>query len=119
MSTTPEIIQQEAIQQLYNYAATLKAAGQSEDDIKEKLVAQGIDEESAGIVAENIQAQYVEETNKVANKNMLYGSLWCIGGIIITALTYSAASNGGSYVITWGAIIFGGIQFFKGVGQKI
>jgi hypothetical protein len=50
-----------------------------------------------------------------ANKNMLVGGLWCAGGILVTALTYSAASGGGSYVVAWGAIVFGGIQFFRGL----
>jgi hypothetical protein len=53
-----------------------------------------------------------------AKKNMLVGGLWCIGGTIVTAVTYGAASNspnGGSYVVAWGAIIFGAIQFFRGL----
>jgi hypothetical protein len=53
-----------------------------------------------------------------ANKNMLVGGLWCLGGILVTAATYGAASNnpnGGSYVVAWGAIIFGAMQFFRGL----
>ena len=51
-------------------------------------------------------------------KIMLFGALWCIGGILVTAITYSAAassSGGGSYFVAYGAIIFGAIQFFKGL----
>lgn len=58
-------------------------------------------------------------TAKAANSpehDMLVGALWCIGGILVTACTYSAAAEkGGSYTIAWGAILFGGIQFFKGL----
>ena len=50
-------------------------------------------------------------------KNMIYGALWCIGGIVVTAVTYSAASGGGTYIVAWGAIIFGAIQFFYGLMQ--
>jgi hypothetical protein len=51
-----------------------------------------------------------------ANRNMLVGGLWCVGGIVVSVATYSAASSGGgSYVVAWGAIIFGGIQFFRGL----
>ena len=50
-----------------------------------------------------------------ANRNMFVGGLWCVGGIVVTALTYSAASGGGSYVVAWGAIVFGGIQFCRGL----
>lgn len=49
---------------------------------------------------------------------MLYGALWCIGGIVITVVTYSAASGGGTYVVAWGAIIFGFIQFVKGLSNR-
>jgi hypothetical protein len=50
-----------------------------------------------------------------AERDMRVGGLWCLGGIVVTAVTYSAASGGGSYVIAWGAIVFGGIQFIRGV----
>jgi hypothetical protein len=50
-------------------------------------------------------------------KNMLVGALFCIIGIAITAATFSAASQGGSYFVCYGAIIFGAIQFFKGLFQ--
>jgi hypothetical protein len=53
--------------------------------------------------------------NEGAKKNMLYGALWCIGGIVVTAVTYSASSDGGRYVVAWGAIVFGAIQFFRGL----
>ena len=50
------------------------------------------------------------QINKVkkdqANKDMLYGALWCIGGIVMTV------SDFGFYF--WGAILFGGYQFLKG-----
>lgn len=58
----------------------------------------------------------------MGNKNMLVGALWCIGGIVVTAATYSAASSssgGGTYVVAWGAILFGGLQFLKGLFQAL
>ena len=50
-----------------------------------------------------------------AQKNMLWGGLWCAGGILVTVATYSAASSGGTYLLAWGAILFGGVQFVKGL----
>ena len=58
-----------------------------------------------------------EKTKALARKNMISGALWCIGGIIVTAATYSASSSGGSYIIAWGAILFGALQFIQGVYQ--
>ena len=40
---------------------------------------------------------------------MKYGALWCVGGIVGTAALIG--------FIFWGAILFGGIQFFKGVAN--
>lgn len=51
-------------------------------------------------------------------RDLKVGALWCIGGIIVTAVTYSnatASPSGGHYIIAWGAILFGGIQFLKGL----
>lgn len=54
-------------------------------------------------------------------RNMLFGALWCIGGTVVTVATYSAASSGGGgrYVIAWGAILFGAVQFFQGLFQYL
>ena len=50
-------------------------------------------------------------------RNMAIGAAICVVGILITAGTYGAASPGGHYVVAWGAIVFGGIQFLKGLFQ--
>jgi len=60
----------------------------------------------------------IESKKEKANKDMLHGALWCVGGIIVTAITYSAASGGGTYIVAWGAILFGAIQFLKGLAIK-
>jgi hypothetical protein len=51
---------------------------------------------------------------------MVCGLLWCVGGIVITALSYQAAANagGGRYVLALGAILFGGIHFIRGMIQS-
>jgi hypothetical protein len=57
-------------------------------------------------------------TKAIGKKNMLVGALWFFGGIVVTVVTYSAASSGGgTYFITWGAILFGGIQLIQGLIQ--
>ncbi len=42
-----------------------------------------------------------------AQKDMLFGAMWCIGGTVATLADVG--------YIFWGAIVFGGIQFVKGV----
>ena len=49
---------------------------------------------------------------------MLHGALWCGGGILVTGITYLAASGGGTYFLAWGAIVFGAIQFFHGYSGR-
>jgi hypothetical protein len=48
---------------------------------------------------------------------MLVGGIWCLVGVLITIITYAAAADGGTFVVAWGAILFGAIQFFKGLVQ--
>ena len=52
----------------------------------------------------------------VAQKQMRQGAFWCIGGLLVTFITFSMASgpSGGPYVVTWGAIIYGAAQFIRG-----
>lgn len=42
-----------------------------------------------------------------AQKDILYGALWCIGGTVATLADVG--------YIFWGAIVFGGIQCVKGI----
>jgi hypothetical protein len=48
-------------------------------------------------------------------RHMLYGVLWAAGGITVTVITLAASANGGTYIVAWGAIIFGIIDFFRGL----
>ena len=54
---------------------------------------------------------------KAGMRDVIIGGLVCAVGTIITIGSYAAASSptGGRYVIAWGAIVFGGIQFFRGL----
>ena len=112
--------EQEIVNQIYGFAANMMFEQEkTSEETKQALVEQGLKPEDAEIVVSNLQAQIKQAKDEVANKNMLYGALWCGGGLLVTALTYSAASeNGGSYVVAWGAVIFGAWQLLKGLWQK-
>ena len=51
------------------------------------------------------------------NINTIIGGLFFFGGLIITFVTYASAEGGGAYVVAWGAILFGGIQMFRGLAE--
>jgi hypothetical protein len=98
----------------YTYAAEmLLKLGKSPVEAEQILINDGMDENTSEQVLKNLAA---DEAKRNSKKNMLWGAVWCIGGILVTALTYSnASSGGGSYVVAWGAIVFGAVQFFKGL----
>ncbi len=60
----------------------------------------------------------VPKAKKSGTGDMVIGGLVCVIGIVITVASYTSASNdphGGTYVVAWGAILFGGIQFCRGI----
>lgn len=60
--------------------------------------------------------QQHEAKIEAANKNILYGSLCLIGGLIVTFGTMSL--SGSTFIVTWGAIVFGGLQLIRGLFQR-
>jgi len=113
-----EASQEQIVQEVYALAAEQMTGGSSPQQIQSMLVEKGLDQESAATVVANLTRMRSEAIREAGKKNMLYGALWCIGGIGVTAATYSAASGGGRYVVTWGAIVFGAIQFVRGLKQS-
>ena len=112
---------QELVNKIYEYAADLMFEQEiSPSETKDILIEQGLAPEDADIVISNLQTQMRQANRSVAKKNMIYGALWCLGGLLVTVITYSAASEGGgTYIVTGGAIFWGTIQFLKGLFQFI
>ena len=75
-------------------------------EIRSSLVEQGLDQDSAASVAANLAIQTCMESEArqaSGRRNMYFGALWCIGGVIVTVVSYSAALSGGTYVlVAWG-----------------
>ena len=94
-----------------NYAIQLLVnQGLNDVEAERKLVEKGIDAQEAKTVVAQISQQITDAKRERANKDMLYGALWCVGGLIATVADIG--------YIFWGAIVFGGIQFFKGVANR-
>ena len=75
--------------------------------MKEKIAIKFVDKVEQGIN---------QAFAKKYKKHMIYGILWCVGGTFVTILTYSAASaRGGTYVVAYGAVVFGAVDFFRGL----
>lgn len=58
-------------------------------------------------------------TTDNGTRNMIVGGLWFVGGLAVTLISYQSASqgSGGRYVVAYGAVIFGLVQFIRGVIQ--
>lgn len=94
--------------QIYNQAARLLIEEkQSTEQAIQTLISNDVSEQEARTVVEDLHSQIIAAKKKHAEKDMLYGALWCIGGTIATLANIG--------YIFWGAIVFGGFQFFKGV----
>jgi hypothetical protein len=108
---------EENVQALYLYAANSLRDGMPTGQIINKLVERGASPEFAEAIVHELQEAIIEAHKSEGRKNMLYGGLWCGGGTLVTVLSYAMAEGGGSFVLAWGAIIFGGIQFLRGAMQ--
>lgn len=100
----PEMTEEEAINAIYEYAANMHIEQKMEKNaVIQQLVADGLDYESATVVVDNIRASCRKELGKA----LFFSLLWLIGGIVVTVVSYNAAKDGGTYYVTWGAILYG------------
>lgn len=75
-------------------------------------------EEAAREAAEEYAAEVARTARDEAVKQIWIGGLICIVGLVVTAVSYSIAAEGGGggkYVIAWGAVIFGAIRLIRGI----
>jgi hypothetical protein len=79
--------------------------------IERKIIENKTDLETkypVNVFNENTNEDYHLILKKEKAKNdMIYGAIWCIGGTVLTLADIG--------YIFWGAILFGGIQFFRGL----
>lgn len=71
--------------------------------------------EEEAILEEAEPAQVDEEKIKEAKKDIISGSLWCVGGLIFTYLSYYFAKGGTTYTVATGAIVWGAVQGVRGL----
>ncbi len=55
---------------------------------------------------------------RTGQTNMVIGGIVFLVGLVLTLGTMAMASGGGTYVVAWGAIVFGGLQFLRGLAQS-
>jgi hypothetical protein len=68
-----------------------------------------------GVAPPQQQYDMRAQDRKAAVKQMVIGAVVALVGLIITVVTYKAASGGGHYVVAWGPAIFGLVAFVRGL----
>jgi hypothetical protein len=126
---TPEEAGQQKRNEAYALAIDLLDKGMAPMEVKKRLLDKGYDTETAFLlVNEAVRArsepldqgpEYRQALKSAGQKNMAIGGIIAVIGLVVTLATFAAATGeqGGRYVIAWGAVIFGGIQFFRGLSQ--
>lgn len=116
--------EQAAFQGAIQFAAQRMSQGASDGEVMRALVEGGLTAPAAADIVRQLRQSIPEggipaagggDDDDDGRKNMIYGALWCIGGTVVTVVTMQAASGGGTYVVCWGAILFGAIQFIQGL----
>ncbi len=111
-----------AVRQVYVAAFNALMRGRGIDTVKQELMARGVDERSASAIANNVSGfirQFRQVVRAAGLKNAGIGALWCIGGTVVTVLTIAAAAHGGTFIVAWGAILFGAIQAVMGLVRSL
>ena len=116
--TPPPQDQQQVRRAVYLAVFNGLRRGESAASAEKALVAKGLDQASASAVVQGVQnfnAAFAKTIKSAGGRSALFGALWCVGGTIVTVATYEAAQGGGTYVVAWGAIVFGAIQMLRGL----
>ena len=108
---------QEFAASIWTYCFEAKSEGKTDDEIYQGLTELGLDEDQSAGVINSIESRAIEIEKEYDNEQ-LTGGVICVIGILVTAITYSSALNGGTYLIAWGAMLLGGIRFFSGLNHK-
>lgn len=116
----PEPKPEQVVEAAYGFAAEQMRQGVAPSQVQKILIERELDAESAANVVGDLKRSQAEAWRQAGQRNMIIGTLWCFGGIALTTVTYQAAAGagGGKYVVAWGAILFGGIQFLRGFFQS-
>lgn len=109
--------EEDYMQAIWKFAFDAKRDGKSNEEIKKGLMDRGLEEQDSVLIINSIENKATEIYDKY-NTEVFRGGLAFIVGLIITIWTYSSAANGGTYVIAWGAIIFGAYRFIEGISNK-
>lgn len=91
--------------------------GASVAEVEELLVEHGLSGEKAASVAETAAESKAFDDLVDGKRKMLFGMLCFIVGIVVTAVTYRIAGKGETYIVAWGAMLYGAYLIIRGIGR--
>jgi hypothetical protein len=95
-------------------ALALLQAGLSPEQVTNRLVEEGTPQAQAETVVGLMAERHRRQTAEASRRDIRTGALWFIGGALLSAGTYYFAPPGESFLLAWGPVIFGGLQFARG-----
>jgi hypothetical protein len=102
-------------------AISLLSRGLSPHQVRSQLIEQGVSQAETDRVVDSLvpESKSKRQSSGVGSgvTNMLVGGIICFIGLAVTIGSYVAAEPGGVFLLAYGPIIFGGIQFFRGCIQ--
>ncbi len=115
--------------EMYVYALERLVKGQPSRDVRKSIIEAGYKPSQADQIVQTAlryqreqeeQAQLAARAYKAAGpRNMVIGGIICLVGIVVTVGTMAMAGEGGGrFILAWGAIVCGAIQFFRGLMQS-
>jgi len=107
-------VMQQATTELLRKAVDLKNRGYPDEKLVAYLTMNGIDSFRASMIVSQLSRARSEELERLGKRNIIIGGIVALVGLIVTLAT---SYNGGVVIIAWGAILYGIIQFFRGIKQ--
>lgn len=87
-----------------------------------KVEAENVTQNEHGSVDRYFKEQHtslIEQSKVMADNEMKQGVIWFVIGMVITGGTYLFASDGGTYYIFWGAMLYGIYRLIRGFWYKL
>jgi hypothetical protein len=81
------------------------------------LIQKGMDEEKARSVVNNV-IFYMKEKSDNVRKDLEWGMVFFLFGIVVFGVTYLIFQFTGFYIVSFGAIIYGAILYIRGMLNK-
>ncbi len=108
-----------AARQIYFFAADLMKKGHADADVIASLMkAHKLDRKNATLVVEHLHTARKDAKRKKAVRDILMGLGLFVIGLLITFTAYATVTGtpgNGTYLISLGAILIGGVMFFRGL----